>query len=108
MSWKQGDPERRSGYSNLEIHMAELARDISYIRERVDNFKESLNDHIQVDNGIHKKVERHSLLIGIIWAIFGLAALGTIAKGILDNAGITNAHGEEGNKGYVYKAEVPE
>lgn len=67
--------ERRQGWNDMEVHLAEIKRDVSYIKDRIDDYKKELDLHVRDDNKVHNLVTQHGSQITMLMWLF-LAMLG--------------------------------
>ena len=67
-----GKTERREGWSEVVVHIAEIKRDVSYIKENLTKYNASFDNHVEEDNEVHQKVERQGVTLTLIMWLFGI------------------------------------
>ena len=67
--------ERRQGWQDVEVHLAEIKRDVSYIKDQIVSYKHELDQHVRDDNKVHTLVTQHGAQITMLMWLF-LAMLG--------------------------------
>lgn len=75
--WWDGH-ERRSGFRGMEISIAEIHRDVKYIKENLATYKKEMDDHIVDDGKIHGDVTRHGAQITMLLVLFSGLTCGLI------------------------------
>lgn len=67
--------ERRKGWQDMEVQLAEIKGDVKFIRSNMESYKRELDFHIQEDNKIHTLVTTHGAQITMLMWLF-LAMIG--------------------------------
>ena len=65
-------PERREGWGDIRIHLAEIQKDISFIKENFILSERKLGKHIEEDIVVHQKVERQGVTQTLLMWMLGL------------------------------------
>ena len=87
----------------LVSQLSAIDEKLAHIKERVSEIKEEFSGHVKEDRIVHRKVERHDVyfvLMGVVVATL----IGAVVKNWVD----ASFNEPQGNRGYVYKKEVPE
>lgn len=72
----------------ISADIAEIKANIKSLREIAERSQGSFEKHVEKDEKVHGQVIRHAVYIGLLWTIFGLAALTVTARNIMAHIGI--------------------
>jgi len=81
------EEERRELNMRMMEDIAEIKTDIKYIREMTSGFRKEIDSHVEENKVTVATVNKHSVLIGLIYTIFVLAAFSLVAQNVLAKTG---------------------
>ena len=76
--------ERRVGFSEILISLAELRKDVCHVRECLDRHLITFSTHLEEDRKTSKEIQKISLMTNLLWIIFGLATFSVIGQDLVD------------------------
>ena len=91
MSHWDGVSERRAENQLIQITLAEIKRDIDYIKKYIESNSLEVMTCRETFGKMLRSIDRNTVLVNILWLVFGIVVIGSSATSWIKSSGVVEA-----------------